>query len=164
LAEVSLDAVDLCSFENWFFNARKEGQAGLGPLELGLQWRVSYGKEYAGSAALKAHRESGAMERVTCAIAKQSLQPGQVVSNAGQAIGRVLRAEYSPMLEANVAMTLLHRAHAYSGIDAYTVEADGQAIPIRTVSPPVLNNRSLYVNAQKHSYATRSNHSFPPIV
>ncbi len=164
LAEVSLDAVDLCSFENWFFNARKEGQAGLGPLELGLQWRVSYGKEYVGSAALTAHREAGATERVTCAIAKQPLQPGQVVSNAGGVIGRVLRAEYSPMLDAYVVMTLLHRAYAYSGIDVYTVEADGQSIPIRTVSPPVLNNRSLYVSAQKHSYATRAGHSFPSLV
>jgi hypothetical protein len=79
----------------------------------------------------------------------------------------VIRVEYSPLLEAHIGMALLDLPYAYSGIDAYTVEADGESqtrVFIQTVSPPVINNRSLYVNPQKHSYTTRSSHTFPALV
>ncbi len=167
LAHVSLEAVDLCSFENWFFNARKEGQTGLGPLELGLQWRVSYGKEYRGSSALAAHRQEGGKPRIVCALGRSPLPLAPVTTQKGDAIGRVVRSEHSPLLDAHIGMVLLDRAYAYSGIDTYVVtpEADSaSAIPILTVSPPAINNRSLYVNPQKHSYATREKHDFPPLV
>lgn len=165
LKEVSLDAVDLCSFENWFFNARKEGQLGLGPLELGLQWRVSYGKEYVGSNALAARRKEGAKQRTTCALSRSLLPKAPVFTKQGNEIGRVLRSEYSPTIDAYMNMVLLDCAYAYSGIDAYVVKAEGTPeVQILTVSPPVINNRSLYVNAQKHSYATRETHAFPPLV
>jgi glycine cleavage system aminomethyltransferase T len=165
LKQVSLEAVDQCSFENWFFNARKEGQLGLGPLELGLQWRVSYGKEYVGSTALAARRKEGMKQRTTCALSRTLLLPGAtVVTKQGENIGRVLRSEHSPTIDAYVNMVLLDTAFAYSGIDSYVVTAQGAAaIQILTVSPPVINNRSLYVNAQKHSYATRETHAFPPL-
>lgn len=167
LTQVSLEAVDLCSFENWFFNARKEGQAGLGPLELGLQWRVSYGKEYRGSSALAAHRREGAKQRIVCALGRSPLPLAPVTTQKGDVIGRVVRSEHSPLLDAHIGMVLLDRAYAYSGIDTYVVMPEGDsasAIPIQTVSPPSINNRSLYVNAQKHSYATREKHDFPPLV
>jgi glycine cleavage system aminomethyltransferase T len=168
IKEVHLEAVDLCSFENWFFNARHEGRAGLGPLELGLQWRVSYSKDYRGSAALVERRKEGAKSRTVCALSRSALKPGApVMTQDGDEIGHVVRCERSLTMNAYVAMVLLSRAYAYSGIDAYIVkpEQDGAApIPILTVSPPIINNRSLYVNAQKHSYATRETHAFPPIV
>ncbi|HRI66484.1 MAG TPA: hypothetical protein PK156_19685, partial [Polyangium sp.] len=168
LKEVGLEAVDLCSFENWFFNARKEGRAGLGPLELGLQWRVSYNKEYRGSAALIARRKEGASQRTVCVLSRSALEPGAVVmTSQGHEIGRIVRSEYSLSMNAHIAMALLERAYAYSGIDSYVVKLNDNGaapIPILTVSPPVINNRSLYVNAQKHSYATREAHPFPPIV
>jgi aminomethyltransferase len=168
LKQVSLEAVDLCSFENWFFNARQEGRAGLGPLELGLQWRVSYAKEYQGSSALAARRQEKAKQRVTCVVSHSPLpRAAQVTTKQGEDIGRVIRSEHSPLLDAHIGMVLLDRAYAYSGIDSYQVNPSGDAtaaIPIRTVSPPVINNRSLYVNPQKHSYATRAAHDFPPLV
>lgn len=167
LKEVGLEAVDACSLENWFFNARKEGQAGLGPLEFGLQWRVSYGKEYIGSAALQERRKSGAKQRTVCAVSRSALASGgSITTKQGDIIGRVLRSQHSPLLDAYVNMVLLDRAYAYSGIDSYLVKPDGDSagIPILTVSPPVINNRSIYVNAQKHSYATRETHAFPPLV
>lgn len=165
LTEVSLDAVDHCSFENWFFNARKEGQMGLGPLELGLQWRVSYGKEYVGSAALAAQRKSGRKQRTVCALSRSLLPNSPVTTKQGEVIGRVLRSEHSPTIDAYMNMVLLDSAYAYSGLDSYVVKADdAPEIQILTVSPPVINNRSLYVNAQKHSYATRETHAFPALV
>lgn len=165
LKDVGLDAVDLCSFENWFFNARKEGQLGLGPLELGLQWRVSYGKEYIGSAALGARRKEGAKQRTVSAVSRSLLPAAPVLTKQGQTIGRVLRSEHSPTIDAYMNMVLLDCQYAYSGLDSYVVTAEGGAeIPILTVSPPVINNRSLYVNAQKHSYATRESHAFPALV
>lgn len=168
LKQVSLEAVDLCSFENWFFNARKEGRAGLGPLELGLQWRVSYGKDYRGSSALAERRKEGTKQRTVCALSRSALKPAApVFTQQGDEIGRVVRCEHSPLIDADIAMVLLDRAYAYSGIDTYVVKPDedgASPIPILTVSPPVINNRSLYVNAQKHSYATRATFSFPPLI
>jgi glycine cleavage system aminomethyltransferase T len=86
VAHVSLDAVDLCSLENWFFNARKEGRAGLGPLELGLQWRVSYGKEYIGSTALNARRKESAKQRIVCAISPEPLPLASVKTKTGDVL------------------------------------------------------------------------------
>lgn len=167
LTQVSLEAVDQCSFENWFFNARKEGRTGLGPLELGLQWRVSYGKEYRGSSALAAHRREGATQRIVCALGRSPLPLAPVATQQGKTIGRVVRSEHSPLLDAHIGIVLLDRAYAYSGIDTYVVNPQrdsAPAIPILTVSPPIINNRSLYVNPQKHNYATRAKHDFPPLV
>lgn len=165
LTDVCLDAVDLCSFENWFFNARKEGQMGLGPLELGLQWRVSYGKEYVGSAALAARRKIEKKQRIACALSRAQLPSSAVTTKQGEVIGRVLRSEHSPTIGAYMNMVLLDCAYAYSGLDSYMVKMDDATeIQILTVSPPVINNRSLYVNAQKHSYATRETHAFPALV
>lgn len=167
LAHVSLEAVDACSFENWFFNARKEGQLGLGPLELGLQWRVSYAKEYHGSSALASRRREGAKQRSVCAVSRLSLPTSaEVVSPAGVVVGRVLRSEHSPIIDAYVNMVLLDIAYAYAGIDSYCVRptGGGESIPILTVSPPIINNRSLYVNPQKHTYAARETYGFPPLL
>lgn len=167
LQHVSLEAVDLCSFENWFFNARKEGQLGLGPLDLGLQWRVSYGKQYIGSSALVARRQTGAKQRAVCAVSRLSLPlSAEIVSPNGTKIGRVLRSEHSPITDVHINMVLLDSPYAYAGIDSYRVmiSESGSSIPMLTVSPPVINNRSLYVNPQKHSYAARETYGFPPFV
>ena len=52
LLEVSQAALDQCALENWFFNIRREGKAGLTPLELGLQWRLASGKNFVGAKAV----------------------------------------------------------------------------------------------------------------
>jgi len=44
LVEADLEALDLCALENGFFSVRHGPLEGLTPLELQLQWRVSYRK------------------------------------------------------------------------------------------------------------------------
>jgi len=43
----------------------------------------------------------------------------EVVSPAGVVVGRVLRSEHSPIIDACVNMVLLDIAYAYAGIDSY---------------------------------------------
>ena len=43
------------------------------------------------------------------------------------------------------------------------VEHGGASVAARSVSPPTLNNRSLFVSPQLHSYATRSGIELPPL-
>ncbi len=164
LALASLSAVDQCALENGFFNIRREGQAGLSPLELGLQWRVSSRKEYVGSAALRSRREAGALARVGWAVAGAAVAEGDTVFLDDQRIGRVLVAGFSVLRDEWVALVLLDRPYAYPGIDRYEVDHGGVRLPLRTVSAPVINNRSLYVSPQRHTYRERDESKMPPFV
>jgi len=59
-----------------------------------------------------------------------------------------------------VALAMMDIAWAHPGIAELTV-GDTSA---RSVSGPVLNNRSLFVSPQMHSYATRAEIEAPPLV
>jgi glycine cleavage system aminomethyltransferase T len=157
LQRVSQGTLDHCALENWFFSIRHEGRFALSPLELGLQWRLSpKKKEYVGAAALAGRRASA---RVTCVVADGPVAEGDEVSFEGRVIGRVLHAVKSPVVQGWVASTLLELPLAVPGIWGLT--AGGHAA--RTSSPPVLNNRSLYVSPQRHTWADRSSPQFPPL-
>ena len=164
LALASLPALDQCGLENGFFNIRREGRAGLSPLELGLQWRVSYRKEYVGSAALRARREAGAKARVVWAVASAPVAEGDEVFLDEQRIGHVLVSGFSVIRGEWVALLLLDRPYAYAGIERYEAHSAGERRPIRTLSTPLVNNRSLYVSPQRHSYRTRDESKMPPFV
>ena len=79
LAHASLAALDQCALENWFFNVRREGRAGLSVLELGLSWRVSYRKDHPGAAALAEQRRRGPRRRLVCAIGEGPMAEGDRV-------------------------------------------------------------------------------------
>ncbi|TKD13236.1 aminomethyltransferase family protein [Polyangium fumosum] len=164
LALASLSALDQCALENGFFNIRREGRAGLSPLELGLQWRVSYRKDYVGSAALQARREANATARVVWAVAGAPVAEGDEVFLDDQRIGHVLVSGFSVIRGEWVVLLLLDRPYAYAGIDRYEARHAGERRPIRTLSAPLLNNRSLYVSPQRHSYRTRDESKLPPFV
>lgn len=159
LAKVSLAALDHCALENWFFTIRKEGTAGLTPLELGLQWRLSPAKDFVGAAAVKARRASGVKTRLTCLLADGTVEPGAAVLLEGKEIGRVLSAAESFTLGQWVAAASLELSLAMPGISGLTI--GGRTA--RTVSPPVINNRSLHVSAQRHTFADRDSPQFPPL-
>lgn len=159
LATVSLAALEQCGLENWFFSMRREGRFGLTPLELGLQWRLSPGKDFVGAAAVKARRQAGFTQRVTCLVVDGEVAEGAAVELDGQPVGRVLALGASPVLERFVAVALLDLPVAVPGLSGFRV--GGQAA--RSVSPPVLNNRSLHVNAQRHTWAEREAAGFPPL-
>ncbi|MFO0587320.1 MAG: hypothetical protein U0441_07270 [Polyangiaceae bacterium] len=162
---VGLAALSQCGLENGFFDVRREGARGLGPIELGLQWRVSFRKEHVGSEALAKTRAAGWIRRVTTVVGSGPLSAGDSVTLDGARIGEILSAGESPLAKAHVALALLDRPFAVAGIDRFAVKpsAGGDPVSIRTVSPPVLNNRSLYVNPQRHAYATRDRDKMPPI-
>ena len=159
LAEISLAALDLAQLESFFWNARRPVPAGLTPIELQLQWRVTYGREFPGAAALSERRTS-ARERAVLIAADQELAAGATVRAGDQAIGRVLEADRSPTRGDWLGIALLERPLAHAGLSGL---AAGD-VPIRTLSAPAVNNRSLHVDPQRNCFATRDTDVFPPLV
>lgn len=165
LGFADLATLDQCALENWFFNARREGQApGVTPLELQLQWRVSYRKDFRGSAALRARRQEGARQRLTCVLSAEPLQAGDRVLFGDRELGPVVAAGHSATRGEWVGSALLDVAYAYPWIDRYEVARGGARQRIRTAAPPVIDNRSLHVNPQRHTFAGRGQDAFPPLV
>jgi aminomethyltransferase len=163
LAPASIEAIDQAMLENGFFNVRREGQVGLDPIELGLQWRVSSKKEAIGSVALAAARGRGVRRRVTTFVAAGAVEEAAPLFLGAARVGEVLTCGASPTIGGHVGLALIDAPCCQPGIAALEVEVGGERRAIRTVSPPVVNNRSLYVNAQRHAYATRDADVFPAI-
>jgi len=163
LIDGDLEALDQCALENWFFNIRREGQLDLSPVELQLQWRVSYKKTFVGSTGLAERRRTASRRIVQCA-AQARLPPAAGVMYRDQRIGVIVNAGFSPVRGDWIGMALLDRAYSHPGIDAFTAIHDGAEVPITTLAAPALNNRSLYVNPQIHSYQTRAEVTYPPLV
>jgi glycine cleavage system aminomethyltransferase T len=159
----SLEALDLCALENGFFNMRAEGRLELTPFELQLQWRCSRRKVFHGSEALEAHR-GRFPPPTTTVVSPQSLSSGASVWLDEQLIGRIAHGAYSFVHRQHVGLALLDLPFAHPGVARYTVDRDGARQPLRTASPPLNNNRSLYVRAQKHSYRQRRRDAFPALV
>ena len=160
LQPVSQAALDHCALENWFFNIREEGRHGLGPLELGLQWRLSpKKKEYVGSAAVQAARQKGVSRRLACLVSADPMAEGDEVTFDGKGVGRVLQAVRSEVAQRFVASALVEVQLSVPGLWGFSVGGH----PVRAVAPPVLNNRSLYVSPQRHTWADRDSPAFPPL-
>lgn len=163
ITPVGFDAIEHAMLENWFFTIDHEGRQGLSPIELGLQWRLAADKDFVGAAALRARRAAGVTQRVTALVSEAPIAAGDRLFSGEQPIGTVLRAARSITLGDHVAIGLLDIAHAHSGIDSYVAHQAGTVVPVRTVSAPFVNNRSLFVNPQRHSYADRARIDFPPL-
>jgi glycine cleavage system aminomethyltransferase T len=163
VATATLESLDQCALDSWYFNIRREGREPATPIELQLQWRLSYRKTYVGSEALLRRRQEGPRQRLTCLVADRPLEVGSSVLLRGSVVGRIVNACYSPIREDWVALALLDVAWAHPGIGAFRAEAGGEHVPMRSLSPPLLNNRSLHVNPQVHSYRTRGEFEFPPL-
>lgn len=148
---VSQDALDQCGLENWFFNIRRDTTEGVTPLELQLQWRVSYRGTYVGSEALKQRRADGIKQRITSLVSEQSIQKGDPVRFGEQVIGHITNAGYSHTRGDYAATALLDLAYAHAGVDRYT--AGG--VPVRTVAPPLIDNQSLHVDPFEHAFDRR---------
>lgn len=163
ITPVGFDAIEHAMLENWFFTIDHEGRKGLSPIELGLQWRLAADKDFVGQTALRARREAGITRRITALSSEGLLAEGDTVLSGEEPIGTVLRAARSVTLGDHLAIGLLDVAHAHSGIDSYTVAHAGDVVPVRTVSAPFVNNRSLFVNPQRHTFARRAEIAFPPL-
>jgi glycine cleavage system aminomethyltransferase T len=163
LREVSQRALDVCALENGFFAMRNEGALGLDPIELQQQWRVSYDKQHFAAEALRARRV-GNTRRIVSFMAPREVGIQERVVFGEHDLGMVVSAARSSVLDRYVGIALLDRRYAYSGISRYEVSGANGRVPIRTVSTPILNNRSIHVRAQQHSYFSNGDASFPSLV
>jgi glycine cleavage system aminomethyltransferase T len=162
VGRADLEVLDLCAMESWFFNIRGEGRHPVTPLELQLQWRISRRKSYLGSEALARRRQEGIRRRLTCLEGPTAMASGDAVSHDGEAVGAVIHAGPFTLREGWVALSLMDLEYAFPGIPDLRV--GDREVEARSVTPPVVNNRSLYVNPQVHSYASRNEDDFPLIV
>jgi glycine cleavage system aminomethyltransferase T len=164
LRKVGVAALDHCALENWFFSMRHLRDTTLAepltPLELQLQWRVSYDRDYVGADALRARRARGIEVRTSSVSSEAELSPGQRVQLGSQDVGEVLAAGRSALLGRHVGVALLATRLAHPGVTG--LSAHGAAL--RVHSPPLINNRSLHVDVHRHSYATRHADTFPELV
>jgi aminomethyltransferase len=162
IVEGDLAALDQCALENWYFNVRREGLADATPLELQLQWRISKKKTFTGSDALAARRDRVSQRLLLCAAVGE-VAIGDRVMHRDTAIGTVVNAGHSPVRGDWVATALVDREYSHPGIRAYAINHGGTAIAIETLAAPALNNRSLFINPQLHSYHTRHEVQYPPV-
>lgn len=163
LREASLNALDRCALENWFFNIRREGRGDLSPLELQLQWRISYQKEYVGADALRRRRKEGATRRITCLVGQGPLDVGMELRYGGQTVGYIANADFSSLRQEYVAHGVLDLPFCRPGIEGFIAGSSPSGPSLRTVVPPVLRNRSLYINPQRHSIGTRAELELPDL-
>ena len=147
LAPVDRAALAQCALENGFLDVLRPGVAAHTPLELQQQWRLSRHKPWPGADALKARREAGLAVRSTTLLLDGEVKAGAAVQLDGRPVGEVLYGGRSPLRERWVALALIARPLAHPGID---FAVDGR--PARSVSPPVIDNRSIYVDPYRHSY------------
>jgi aminomethyltransferase len=145
-AEGSLELLDQCALENWHYSIRLTTAF---PDELQLRWRIDPTKQFEGSDALRARTPA---RRATCFTAHG--EPKPEVSLDGREIGSVIAARWSATRAEWVGWALLDSALAVPGL-----VFDGG---LHTVSPPMLDNRSLFVDPRKHSL--RGEQAFPPLV
>ncbi len=158
LAPVQHEALDVCALENAHFSIRtlraSPIASSLTPIELQLQWRVAYARQFVGAAALRARRGEGANVRATCVAASGPIAPGQPVQIAGHDAGALLAACFSPTLGQWIGSALLdiHLAHPHLTLTAAT---EGGQVSLETRSAPLVANLSLRIDPHKHTYATR---------
>ena len=164
LAEVGVDALDQCQLENGFLCMRARDITAHDPIELQQQWRVSYRKPYVGSQALLARRAAGVARRSTHLCSATRISAGDDIYFEGETVGRLLHTGYSTVRGEWIGQAMIDVALAYPGL--HILEAGPSAherAPVVTLSAPVINNRSLYVNPQNHSYFAREEEQHPPL-
>lgn len=140
-AELSLTALDLAALENGFFSMRS-GCAHLTPVELQLLWRVTWDRRAPGLDAVRARRSSD--RRISWFHAEGPVEHPDV-----------LCVRESPLLGGVTGLVLLPLEDAVP---------DRRLGTLTTFAPPRLRNRSLFIDAQRHSWAGRALDEFPVLV
>lgn len=163
LGRVSLADLDQAALESNFFTIRREGSRELNALDLGLGVLLSYQKEYTGSRAIQSIRARGPSRGLVTALAARPVREGSRVRVCDQSIGAVVSAGYSIVLGAWVVRAAVERAYAHAGVTCYEADEGGAKVALVTASPPLLDNRSLFVNPARHAYAARSEERFPRV-
>lgn len=160
MVEADVAAVDQCQLENGFLCMHAPGITAYNPIELQQQWRVSYRKDYVGAQALLKRRSAGVARRSTHVVSAEPIAAGDDVQYQGASVGTLIHTGYSTIRGDWVGLAMLDLACAHPGLNI--LRASDTAL--KTISAPAINNRSLYVNPQNHSYFTRAEESHPPLV
>ena len=149
IRQAGIDALDYCALENNFFNVHKEGSIGANPKELQLQWRLSYGKHFTHTGALQAMREEPIKRRMIAIYSETILVEKGLIFCNNDEIGFIINSAPYLSGEGYIGLAMIQWPYAESGV---VNEYQSSAGAIRTVSPPFINNRSLVINPQIHSY------------
>jgi glycine cleavage system aminomethyltransferase T len=158
-------ALDVCRLENFVFNLHAEGNILRDPLTLQLAWRLSQTRAYPGAEAHRARRLAGLSHRAVLVASEHELRTGMRIEVDGEAVGEVLTSAPSPTRGDVLGIARLQLDHADPGLGPLLGEdADGRALPLRVLSAPALDNRSVHVSPQRHGYRTRKNDIFPSVV
>jgi len=158
LTRVSLEALDVCAMESGHFSIRTLRETSLAcpltPLELQLQSRVDYSREFIGGHALSERRGAGAKVRATCFLSEGRVLPGQRVELADMEVGEILAACPAPTLGQTVGSVLLERRFAHPHLTLTTTGPEGHA-SLRTCTASLVDSLSLRIQPHRHAYATR---------
>lgn len=158
---VGVDALAHASLESGVFNIHCEGRADVTPLELDLEARLSWNKDFFGKAALLRRKEAGITHRITALQSSSPFAAGDAVRGEGRILGTVLHAARSASIGEQIGLGLLEQPQASPGMAQLTVEHAGAERPVRAVSAPFVNSRSLVIDPQRHSYHDRASMAFP---
>ncbi len=159
LTSITVADLDLASLENGFFCIRHAGARDVHPLQLQLGWRVAYDRDFPGADAVRSSRELGS--RLTWFQLDPSAavpEPGTQIVVADGVRGTVVHADRSHLLGRPVGTALLPLHAAWPDLPV-TAPSPGT-----TVAPPMLLNRSLFIDSQRHSYAGRELDDFPALL
>lgn len=157
-AAVERPALAHCSLENFVFELDREGRAGLDALELQLTWRLDLDKDAPGLDAIRAHRAGGLRRRLVAIRTPEPVADGAAVICEGEERGRVLAS--APDLlgsDGQRVLAVLETPWAHPRMTYRIAER-----PAETISAPFVLNRSLFVNPQRHAWATRDEIELPP--
>jgi glycine cleavage system aminomethyltransferase T len=164
LVHVSMEALAVCALENFVFNPRGEGRSLRDPLELQLQWRLSYKKEYPGVTRHREQRTRGLERRAVLVASDAALFEGDEIRAGAELIGQIVSARRSPTRGDYLGVARIALAYSAPGLAAYGVARAGGNATVRVISAPAVNNRSVYVDPQRHNYRARATQEFPPLV
>lgn len=153
-AEAGVETLDHASLENGFFCVRTPGVGALDAATLGQLWRVTPGHPAPGVDAVPLRPA----RRLAWLRLEAEAPPGAPVEVGGRPAGELLHAAASPVLGFVVGLAVLDSALAWPGL------AVGGGVRGVTAAPPLLHNRSLFIDPQRHAWLGRDRDRFPPLV
>ena len=155
LGTVSDQDLRSAALEGWFFEPQQVPKD-ASPIELGLGWRLAPDRDFLGRAALEAREHP---RRQVCLLSDSPFFVGDPVTIGEQTLGVVTSAIRSEARERFVAAALVDARYAHGGIDRFLVGG----VPVVSVAPPLLDNRSLHVDARRHTFRALDEVIFGPL-
>lgn len=135
---IGLGARDTLRLEMGFCLYGHEIDDETSPLEAGLGWVTKFSKDFVNAEALKKEKEAGlknrliGFEMIDRGIARQGYE---IVSGAGETIGRVTSGTQSPTLKKSIGMGYVTTENAQEGTEIYVLIRNNK-VKAQVVKPP----------------------------